>query len=90
MAIIGSIKIYQQIFQVLPKYAYLQDEVQFSGDYQFHNFRQRDLLRLSLKVTVHFERCFRLMEHISVISCRNPINLYITEKLIQFLFGNFK
>ena len=31
--------------------------------------------------------CFRLMEHISVISCRNPINLYITEKL---LFGNFK
>ena len=24
------------------------------------------------------------MEHISVISCRNPINLYITEKLIKF------
>ena len=36
------------------------------------------------KVTVQFERCFRLMEHISVISCRNPINLYITEKLIKF------
>ena len=38
----------------------------------------------SLKVTVQFERCFRLMEHISVISWRNPINLYITEKLIKF------
>ena len=37
-----------------------------------------------LKVTVQFERCFRLMEHIFVISCRNPINLYITEKLIKF------
>ena len=37
-----------------------------------------------LKVTVQFERCFRLMEHISVISWRNPINLYITEKLIKF------
>ena len=24
------------------------------------------------------------MEHISVISCRNSINLYITEKLIEF------
>ena len=24
------------------------------------------------------------MEHISVSSCRNPINLYITEKLIKF------
>ena len=38
----------------------------------------------TLKVTVQFERCFRLMEHISVISCRNPINLYITEKHIKF------
>ena len=37
-----------------------------------------------VKVTVQFERCFRLMEHISVISRRNPINLYITEKLIKF------
>ena len=37
-----------------------------------------------LKVTVQFERCFRLVEHISVISCRNPITLYITEKLIKF------
>ena len=37
-----------------------------------------------IKVTVQFERCFRLIEHISVISCRNPINLYITEKLIKF------
>ena len=36
------------------------------------------------KVTVQFQRCFRLMEHISVISRRNPINLYITEKLIKF------
>ena len=25
-----------------------------------------------------------LMEHISVISCRNSINLFITEKLIKF------
>ena len=39
---------------------------------------------LVLKVTVQFERCFRLMEHIFAISCRNPINLYITEKLIKF------
>ena len=38
----------------------------------------------SLKVTVQFERCFWLMEHISDISWRNPINLYITEKLIKF------
>ena len=37
-----------------------------------------------VKVTNQFERCFRLMEHISVILCRNPINLYITEKLIKF------
>ena len=37
-----------------------------------------------VKVTVQFERCFRLMEHISVSSCCNPINLYITEKLIKF------
>ena len=37
-----------------------------------------------IKVTVQFERCFRLMEHISVILCRNPRNLYITEKLIKF------
>ena len=37
-----------------------------------------------LKVTVQFERCFRLMEHISVISWRNSINLSITEKLIKF------
>ena len=36
------------------------------------------------------------MEDIFVISCRNPINLYITEKLIEFskslfsfFFGNF-
>ena len=41
------------------------------------------LLLISFKVAVQFERCFRLMEHISVISCRNPINLYITEKLIK-------
>ena len=37
-----------------------------------------------VKVTVQFERCFWLKEHISVISWRNPINLYITEKLIKF------
>ena len=42
------------------------------------------LTRLALKFTVQFERCFRSMEHISVISCCNPINLYITEKLIKF------
>ena len=39
---------------------------------------------LKIKVTVQFERCFPSMEHISVISWRNPINLYITEKLIKF------
>ena len=38
----------------------------------------------SVKVTVQFEPCFRSMEHISVISCCNPINLNITEKLIKF------
>ena len=36
------------------------------------------------KVIVQFEQSFRLMEHISVISCRNPIKLYITEKYIRF------
>ena len=38
----------------------------------------------AFKVTVEFERCFRLMEHISVILSRNLVNLYITEKLIKF------
>ena len=33
---------------------------------------------------MQFERCFRLMDHISVILLRNPINLYITEELIKF------
>ena len=47
-------------------------------------FSNRSMVRVFLKVTVQFERCFWLMEHISVISCRNPINLYITEKLIKF------
>ena len=42
-----------------------------------------------IKVTVQFERCFRLMEHISVISCRNSINLYITGKLIKFYTSLF-
>ena len=42
------------------------------------------MLKKGVKVTVQFERCFRLMEHISVISCRNPINLHITGKLIKF------
>ena len=42
------------------------------------------LRRREAKVTVQFERCFRLMEHVSVISCRNPINLNITKKLIKF------
>ena len=41
------------------------------------------MLIFMLKVTVQFERCFRLMEHISVTLWRNPINLYITEKLIK-------
>ena len=38
---------------------------------------------LILKVTVQIERCFRLMEHIAVISWHNPINLYITKKLMK-------
>ena len=44
-----------------------------------------------IKVTVQFEQCFQLMEYISVISCRNPINLDITEKHIKFskLLFNF-
>ena len=29
------------------------------------------------------------MEHISVISCCNPINLYITEKLVKFSKSRF-
>ena len=37
-----------------------------------------------VKVTVQFELRFWLMEHISVISYCNPINLFITEKLIKF------
>ena len=51
-------------------------------------YKNRDKITLSkvdnLKVTVQFERCFLLMAHISVISSRNPLNLYITEKLIKF------
>ena len=37
-----------------------------------------------IKVTVQFQRCFRLMEYFSVISCCNLINVYITVKLIKF------
>ena len=62
-----------------------------------HKFTCMYMYLYVVKVTVQFERCFRLMEHISVISCRNPRNLYITEKLIKFskslfyfLFGNLK
>ena len=36
---------------------------------------EAEILKI-FKVTVQFERCFRLIEHISVISCPNPINLY--------------
>ena len=42
-----------------------------------------------IKVTVQFEQCFLLMEYISVISCRNPINLYILENLIKFSKSRF-
>ena len=49
------------------------------------------LINCTLKVTVQFERCFQLMKHISVISCHNPTNLYITEKTVKFskLLFNF-
>ena len=57
----------------------------FESTFQFqHISLMTEAIRAFLKVTVQFERCFRLMEHISVSSCRNPINLYITEKLIKF------
>ena len=39
---------------------------------------------MEIKVTVQFERCFRIMKDISLISWRNSINLYITEKPIKF------
>ena len=52
--------------------------------YRVQERKQRKHVDCLVKVTVRFERCFRLTEHISVISCRNPINLYITEKLIKF------
>ena len=55
---------------------------------QMENFRESIHINL-LKVTVQFERCFRLLEHISVISWRNPINLYITVKLIKFFKSLF-
>ena len=42
-----------------------------------------------VKVTVQFERCFRLMEHISVVSSHNSINIYITGKLIKFFKSLF-
>ena len=48
------------------------------------NESSKFLKQALLKVTMHVGRCFRLMEHISVISFSNPINLYFTEKLIKF------
>ena len=44
-----------------------------------------------IKVTVRFERYFWLMERTSVITCRNPIKLHITEKFSKFskLLFNF-
>ena len=48
------------------------------------DFKSKKSKIAAFKVTVQFERCFRLMENISVISCYNPINLYIIEKLIKF------
>ena len=47
-------------------------------------YTQPARLNIQLKVAVQFEQCFRLMEHISVVSCCNPRNLYITEKLNKF------
>ena len=47
----------------------------------FYSWWQRSFAKV--KVTVQFEQCFRLMEHISVFSWPNPINLYITVKLIK-------
>ena len=41
--------------------------------------------RHPIKVTVQFEWCFQLMVHISVISRRDPTNLYITENLLNSL-----
>ena len=40
--------------------------------------------QLPLKVTVQFERCFRLMEHISVSSCHNP-NIIIYLLILRVL-----
>ena len=49
-----------------------------------HTVHNSVLLCTVIKVTIQFERRFRLMEHISVISWRNPKNLYIIEKLNKF------
>ena len=37
-----------------------------------------------LRLLFSLSSVFGLMEYISVISCRNPINLYIPENLIKF------
>ena len=50
----------------------------------FESDQTQTQIQTLFKVTVQFERFFRLMEHISVISLRNTINLYIAEKLIKF------
>ena len=52
---------------------------------QFLCYSYNELWGSILKVTVQFERYFWLMENITVIYIlwRNPINLYITEKLIK-------
>ena len=59
-----------------------QSEVGDQGIVKLHT--NSILFSWILKVTVQFERCFLLIEYISDILCRNPINLYITEKLIKF------
>ena len=38
---------------------------------------KRKKFKILIKVTVQFERCFWIMEHISVILCHNPIIIII-------------
>ena len=84
----NEIKIYQALRE--KRVFSYQGFCNLSQNKQSKAWSEKDVIFI-LKVTVQFERCFRLMEHISVISWRNPINLYITKKLIEFfkLLFNF-
>ena len=77
---------WQQHFEehVLVKFHFFLNFVDLNGYRCLGSSIFGSLEHYCVKNTVQFVRCFRLMEHNFVISCHNPVNLYITEKLIKF------